>query len=447
MNQNSLAGRIAAAGSAYRMLYDSPYMPFKFPLEPEFSNWRDEQEAWRKSAVFMDMSFHMVNLALEGPDTYRLLSDFGINSFASFGPMQAKQYVACNSDGLYIGDAILTCEEENKVNLIGKPILPNWIRFQIETGKYDAKVVRVDRPAPTLSEQTLFRYQIQGPTAQSILEECNGGPIPPIGFFKMGKLRIGKHTITALNHRMSGAPGLEIWGPAIIGPEVKDVILRSGKKHQIREIGSRIFRVTAAESGWVSTAVPAIYTGEATKAYREWLPANSFEGNSSIGGSYQDGNLEKLYLTPAEVGYGFMTKFDHEFCGREALEKMAGRARREKVRVVWNTDDVVMIQKSIYGEGPRFKYMEMPVADYCTFLADEIRVDGKQIGFSFHPVYSINERAWISLAVVDAEFARSKQQGIVTWGEPAGGSKKPTVEAHQQCSVRILIEPNAVRRN
>ena len=62
------------------------------------------------------------------------------------------------------------------------------------------------------------------------------------------------------------------------------------------------------------------------KAYREWLPANSYEATGSIGGSFVSDNIEDYYSTPYELGYGPFVKFDHDFIGREALEKMAEQA-------------------------------------------------------------------------------------------------------------------------
>jgi vanillate/3-O-methylgallate O-demethylase len=35
---------------------------------------------------------------------------------------------------------------------------------------------------------------------------------------------------------------------------------------------------------------------------------------------------------------------------------------------------------------------------------------------------------------------------VVTWGEPDGGSTKPSVERHVQRPIRAQIEPNVVRR-
>ena len=62
------------------------------------------------------------------------------------------------------------------------------------------------------------------------------------------------------------------------------------------------------------------------KKYREWLPATSYEATGSIGGSFVSNNIEDYYVTPYEMGYGPFVKFDHDFIGREALEKMAGQA-------------------------------------------------------------------------------------------------------------------------
>jgi vanillate/3-O-methylgallate O-demethylase len=447
MKAESLAGRIECSGSAYNMLYDSAGAPFAFPIAPEFTNWRDEQDAWRKTAIFQDMSFHMWNMLIEGRDINRLLSDLGINSFASFGPMQAKQYVCCNGDGHYVGDAILTCEEEKQVHLVGKPNLLNWVRFHIETGKYDARVAAFDRPSPNLADRRLFRFQVQGPNAQAIIEEATEGNIPPIGFFRMGRFRIGRHEVTALNHRMSGAPGYEMWGPAEIGREVANTILNVGKKHGLRRLGGRNYPVTATESGWIGSALPAIYTGDATRTYREWLAADSYETNASIGGSFPTGDVDDCYLTPFDMGYGFMVKFDHEFCGRKALEGIAKAQQRTKIRLVWNSDDTTSIQASMYGDGQRFKYMEMPVANYSTFQMDEVLFNGQRVGISFHPVYSVESRTWISLAVVDASLAQAGRDLTVTWGEARGGSKKSTVERHVQKSVRVAVETKAVRRD
>ena len=51
------------------MLRNSQIGAYVYPVVPsEFSNWRDEQRAWRETAVLFDQSHHMAELLVEGPD-------------------------------------------------------------------------------------------------------------------------------------------------------------------------------------------------------------------------------------------------------------------------------------------------------------------------------------------------------------------------------------------
>src|SRR6476646_7474412 len=100
MTPSSLEQKLAAAGSAAEMARNSQIGPYVYPaVAAEFTNWRDEQVAWRETAALFDQSHHMTDLYVEGPDVIRLLSALGVNSFKNFGCNRAKQLVACNSDG------------------------------------------------------------------------------------------------------------------------------------------------------------------------------------------------------------------------------------------------------------------------------------------------------------------------------------------------------------
>ena len=61
------------------------------------------------------------------------------------------------------------------------------------------------------------------------------------------------------------------------------------------------------------------------KPYREWLGAKSYEAMASLGGSFYSNDIRDYYLTPYDLGYGPFVKFDHDFIGRQALEKMAAK--------------------------------------------------------------------------------------------------------------------------
>ncbi len=112
--------------------------------------------------------------------------------------------------------------------------------------------------------------------------------------------------------------------------------------------------------------MPAVYSGEKMKPYREWLSADGFEANASLGGSFVSENIEDYYLTPWDLGYGHIVKFDHDCIGREALEKLKDKPHRKKVTLSWNSDDVIRIFSTMFETGDRAKYLDIPASHYAT---------------------------------------------------------------------------------
>ena len=435
---------LKASGNTVDLLRNSQIGAYVYPVvAPEFSNWRSEQEAWRKSAVLFDQSHHMVDLFIEGPDATKLLQYLAINSFEGFTPEKAKQFVPVSYDGHVIGDGILFHLSPNKYVFVGRAPSANWIMFHAETGGYDVQIVKDDRsPSRPMGKPVVrqyYRYQIQGPNAKAIIEELNGGPMPDIKFFNMGYINIAGRQVRALRHGMAGAPGLEIWGPYAEADEVKNAIVEVGKNHGMVLVGSRAYATNTLESGWIPSPLPAVYTGEKMKSYREWLPATSYEATGAIGGSYVSSNIEDYYVSPYDIGYGPFVKFDHDFIGREALEKM-NKTKRRKVTLAWNGDDVAKVFASMFTGENRYKYIDLPLSNYANSNYDKVIADGHDAGFSMFTGYSYNERSMLSLATVDADVKIGNEVKIV-WGEPNGGSRKTTVERHEQIEIRAIVSP------
>ena len=444
---DTLEDKIRGRGGADAMLRGNPGGRFTFPIAPEFTNWQDEQCAWRSSVVLQDMSFHMTAVHISGPDAIDFVASLAANSFKNYGPMQAKQLVLCNGEGYFIGDAVLTCAQDGTLTIVGRPEGPGWVLYQAQTTDFDATVVATERPSPTLADRRIYRYQVQGPNADRLLEQLNGGPLPEIEFFKMGTFSIGPYQATALNHRMSGAAGFEFWGPSPQGEAVKELILDAGREYGICQIGGRVYSTTAMESGWLGGPVSAIYTGSSTAGYREWLTADSYQANASLGGSYPTTSIEDLYVTPWDVGYGFLVKFDHDFIGRESLEAIADQPHRKKVRLLWDREDVLKIAGSMLGGGDRYKYMEAPVAAYATYCFDAVRNGSDLVGMSYYPVYSANLEGWFSLGMIDELLATDGQTLTLTWGDSDGGDARAAVEAHVQTSVKVVVDSNPITRD
>lgn len=432
--------------STVDMLRNSQVGAYIYPVVPaEFTSWRDEQWAWRNTAVLFDQTHHMAELMIEGPDALKLVSRLGINSFANFPVDRAKQFVPTSHSGHVIGDVILFHLAENRLLIVGRAPTINWVEYHARTGDYDVATERDDRspsrPGPRAVFRKRYRYQIQGPNAWKILEKVHGGPIPEVKFFRMGEINIGGRKVRCLRHGMSGAPGLEIWGPYEEAEEIRDIIFEAGKEFGMRLCGARAYSSNTLESGWIPSPLPAVYTGEKMKPYREYLPADGYEATGSIGGSFASKDIEDYYLTPYELGYGPFVKFDHDFIGREALETMAGKPHRKKVTFAWNADDVARVHRSIFEPGiENYKFIDIPNANYASSNYDMVMKGGRMVGLSLFSGFSFNERSYLSLGVVDPDIEIGDVLTLV-WGEENGGTKKTTVEPHSQTEIRVKVSP------
>jgi vanillate/3-O-methylgallate O-demethylase len=442
MTDRSLEDRLHQVGDPVEMTRNSQIGPYVYPaVAAEFSNWRQEQVAWRETCALFDQSHHMTDLAIEGPDVMRLLSAVAVNSFATFQPGKAKQLVVCNPDGYVIGDGILFYLDENKVRLVGRPSAHNWVQYHAETGDYDVELKRDERTAVNpAGRRELYRFQVQGPTAMDVLEKATDGSLPEIKFFNLGEISIAGHRVRALHHGMSGAPGLELFGPWEQAEAVREALVEAGADLGLRQVGSRVYATNTLESGWIPSPLPAVFTGEEMKAYREWLPAEGYEGTGSLGGSHYSDDIEDYYLTPHDLGYWPFVKFDHDFIGRDALERIADEPRRKKVTLAWNGDDVAQAMGTMFSKGDPVKYVDLPLSNYATWPYDKVLHDGEIVGLSTFSGYSYNERSMLSLAVVDVDMEIGTEVSLV-WGEEDGGSAKPVVERHVQAEFRAIVSP------
>jgi vanillate/3-O-methylgallate O-demethylase len=188
--------------------------------------------------------------------------------------------------------------------------------------------------------------------------------------------------------------------------------------------------------------LPAIYTGEATRAYREWLPGDGWEARFQLAGSFRPDSIEDYYVSPFALGYGKIIKFDHDFIGREALEGVDRSRERRKVTLHWNADDVSRVFASLMEPELPFKYIQLPLANYGFQQRDVVRtLGGDLVGLSARCGYTGNENAMLSLAMIDPGHAEFGTELVLTWGEPNGGSRKPHVERHRQAEIRVTVAP------
>jgi vanillate/3-O-methylgallate O-demethylase len=414
-------------------------------VAPEFTTWRDEQRAWREGIAFYDQSFHMTTTYLRGPDAQRLVSSLAVNSFETFGVGRSRHFVACSPDGYVIGDGILNCLAPEELVLVGRAAGHNWVRYNAETGDWDVSIEadEIFSHNPD-GRRTVYRYQVEGPHAPELIERLLGGPLPDAPKSHIIPVTIAGRQVSAMRHTMAGNPGAEFFGPWDDGPAVKEAILTAGAELDMRRVGSLAYFTNALELGWIPRPVPAIFTDDGLRGFREWLPATASEATWSLGGSLYAPEIQDYYFTPWELGYGNVVKFDHDFVGREALERTANDDHRRKVTLVWDPKDVAAVVESYMrpAETPPL-YIELPRATYATWQYDAVRDDtGRTIGASTYTGFIWNERAMLSLAIVDPQHAEPGTRVSVLWGEPEGGAKSaPWLEPHRQVEIAATVAP------
>lgn len=440
---DSLETLLDSAGNTVDMLRNAKVGPNIYPGVPaEFTNWRDEQEAWQKACILFDLSYHMVDLALEGPDALELLTRVGFNSFEGFEVDNAKQLAPCTPYGYVIGDVILFYLADRSFNLVGRVPTLNWVMYQADTGGFDVTYEMDQRTLlRTDNRRKSYRLQIQGPNAMATMEEVLGGPPPDVRFFHMTTFTIAGRPVRALRHGMAGQPGFELFGPWEDKEPVQEAIITAGEKFGLRRVGARAYSSNTLESGWIPSPLPAIYTGELLKDYREWLPADGYEARASLGGSFSSENMEDYYFTPWDLGYGRFVRFDHDFIGRDALEEMSKDPPRTKVTLALEGEDVLKAIGSNLEKGGRAKFIEFPSAVYAMHPYDAVLADGETVGISTWIGYSSNERRMLTLAVLDNAYATPGTEVTLLWGEENGGTSKLNVERHEQFEIRAVVSP------
>ncbi len=444
MSGKNLNEILADCGDVVDFLRNQQVGPNVYPGVPaEYSNWRLEQRAWQQTCVLFNQSYHMVDLEVTGPDAFAMLNHLGVNSFAGFIPDRAKQFVPCTPDGYVIGDVILFYLEENRFNLVGRAPTIEWVEYHAASGKWNVKVERDERTAVRKDPENRknYRYQIQGPNSMKVMEKALGHAPPDLKFFHMTRFTIGGCEVRALRHGMAGQPGFELFGPWADRETVRQALIEAGRDFGLTLVGGRTYSSNTIESGWIPSPLPAIYSGDSLKDYRDWLGANSYEAKASIGGSYVPATIDGYYLNPWDLGYGPFVKFDHEFIGRAALERMAQQPQRRKVTLALDNADVARVMSSSFQNGDRAKYIEFPSAVYSMHPFDAVLADGKQVGLSTWIGYSANEGKMLTLAIVEEAYAQPGTKVTLLWGEPNGGTRKPTVEPHVQTEIMAVVSP------
>ena len=427
----SLQDGIDRAGSPVKLLWardPAPWLPES--IDPEYAGWRREQAAWHEAVSLSDVSHHMFDLYIEGPDATGLLSAVSANNYGNFAVGQAKQFVPVASDGNIVTDGILARTAERSYVLSGIPAAQNWVKYHGEKGGYDVDFTTDPSTAFRGGrDPVLFRYQVQGPGARDVVEAVFGGPLPPSKFFHSIPVRLDDREFSALRHNMAGQDGYEFIGQWEHGAFVKDRLLTVGAKFGILPVGALAYASASVESGWIPSPVPAVYTDPGLADYRAWLPLFGIEGKRPLNGSYYSDNIEDYYVSPWELGYGRSISFNHDFIGRDALRAAKETAPRTKVTLVLEPEDVDAALGADHGY-------------YLTYARHRVELPGstRLIGLTHQTATLDTAGTILALTLIDREQAAPGTQVTVTWGEHPGPGTATDADLGFQ-KIRATVAP------
>lgn len=371
--------------------------------------WYEVGESYFKSA-YIHAGLSGIEETFRGPDAVKVLSDNSINNVYKWKTGKCKHLVALTPDGLVANHALFFKDAEDSYRTTAGCSVPYIMTLQ--SGKYQCEY---------LSRQ-VFIHQVSGPLSLTILEKATQSDLRDVKFLDFRPVTIpGIDTeLEICRIGMSGTLAYEIHGDIAFAPEVYDAIYQAGKPMGMKRMGWKDYTVNHTFGGFPQITVNfevSLYQ------YPEFCASAPFP--LVCKGSVDPADIRARFRTPLECDWAWMAKFDHEFVGREALEKEMADPKRKLVTLEFCSEDLADVYRSQFTDEP-CKYMDMPCADPQPAGGHQDYVTnagGKVIGYSADPTYSSHFRTMISQAVIDISEAEEGREVLVQWGDFGGRIK------------------------
>lgn len=310
-------------------------------LPVEYSGIIPEHEAVRNKAGLFDVS-HMGEITVKGEDAEKYLQMIVTNDISVLNDNQSAYTPMCYTDGGVVDDLLVYKYSSTDyllvVNASNTQKDFEWLLSQ-SFGNVEIKNV----------SDEYAQLALQGPEAQTILQKLSEVDLNLIEFYHfLGDVNVGEFKTIVSRTGYTGEDGFELYFKADHGPQMWDLILKTGKEYGL---------------------VPAGLGARDTLRFEAALPLYGQEIDKDI--------------TPLEAGLGFFVKLNKEdFIGKEALAKQKAEGLKRKVI------GFEMVDRGI----PRSHY--------------EVFAEGRKIGYvttgSFSPTLKKN----IGLALIEAEYAK-----------------------------------------
>ena len=276
-------------------------------------------------------------------------------------------------------------------------------------------------------------FKLRERKSLEILEDAFEQDLHDIKFATHRKAIMNGKEVEVIRLGMSGNLAYEIHGPIDEFDDVYKKVWVSGEKFGARKLGMRAYSLfNHTEAGFPNIhlhyPMPWFESGEEMASYMYENPQMTWQQiNRKLLGSVGN-ELETRFMTPYDVGWDFLIKFDHDFTGREALEKAAKNKRRTPVTLEWNADDVSAVFATMLKPGAEpcenitgdteCEYVINAFRGEFAFRADKVLSDNREIGISSGRIISYYYNSMISLGFIDPAYAKEGTELIAIWGTP-----------------------------
>jgi glycine cleavage system aminomethyltransferase T len=392
-----------------------------FAIPWEYTGWRDEQMSWKETCYLHGNLNPTPTYRIKGPDALKFLSDHCVNSFASFPIGTGKHAVMCNDEGLNMMDGVVVRVDED--DFITYWMAP-YISYALEVQKKD----KYKAVGENLTGK-VFLFQVAGPRSLEVLETVTGECLHDIQFIHHRVSTIEGRKVRILRVGMAGTLAYEIHGDIEDARPIYSAIFKAGESFGIRRLGRHTYLMNHTEAGFPQAYYHFPYPWDEDKDFGDYLDKISYSIRFRIFRGSMGSDPQLRYRNPLELGWRGLVKFDHEFPGRKALEKMAEKPRRKMVTLVWNVEDIADVYASQFRSGEHYQPMDEPnhfMIEHGerVLYADQVLKDGKLIGISSGREYSYYYREMISLASIDVEYGSIGTEVAVLWGDPGTRQKE-----------------------
>ena len=373
--------------------FDPYYQPF------EYTGWRDEQLSWEKTVYIHAGLSCAPYFRFQGPDATRFLKKYCTNTFENFAPGTGKHSITCDENGIITTHGMLFKLDENTYDSYFMLSLLGYAKMDPE--EYDMEIVNLTGEK--------FLFQIAGPRSLELLEKVTGEDLHDIRFMQFRQTSIQGKPLRIARMGMAGTLSYELHGDRDDSCYLYDLIYHAGEEFGIRRLGWHAYKMQHTICGYPQTSY---HFASRIPGY----PDNTGNVSGSIGKEASG------YTDPYSLGWGFCVKFDHDFVGRAALERIAAAPKRTMVSLVWNKDDVLKVYESQFTDDPYCPIDEPNdlARDYRVAIHQDKVLDeqGTMIGISSGRMMSLYYHAMVSQCQLDLEWCKEGTEVFVLWGEP-----------------------------